>query len=160
MNEDATCTLQQLLNRIHTLQISSLSVKGQPNISYAPYVRDDDGHYYVFISQLASHTEDLLCNPFVAIMLMEDEQEARQIFARTRVIYHCHVEKIAPDEANYADKLDQFENMFGSVVSVLRGLSDFILFRLIPYQGRFVMGFGQAYELEGDQFQTLRPVIP
>ncbi len=158
MSETAEETLQQLLGSIHTIQISSITVDGKPNISYAPYIRDDKGFYYIFISQLASHTNDLLHNPEVAIMLTEDEQNTRQIFARTRVTYHCQVETVTANEQSYAEVLDQFGMEFDGIIDVLRGLPDFILFRLIPQSGRFVMGFGQAYELEGEQFQQLRHV--
>ncbi|MEE9350828.1 MAG: pyridoxamine 5'-phosphate oxidase family protein [Thiotrichaceae bacterium] len=147
--------LQQLLTDVHTLQIASIRSNGLPNISYAPYIRDEHGTYYIFISQLASHTQDLIENPAVAILLTLDEQDTKQIFARTRVTYQCQVERVLIEEQSYSLLLDQFAESFGNVVSVLRDLPDFILFRLTPESGRFVMGFGQAYELTGDSLQEL-----
>ena len=148
--------LQQLLSTIHTIQISSITPNGLPNISYAPYVRGEDGVYYIFISQLASHTEDLLANPAVAILLTEDENNTRQVFARTRVIYHCRVEVVHSEGLLYEPLLSQFSEKFGNVFGVLRELPDFILFRLIPESGRFIKGFGQAYELKGEKLQDLK----
>lgn len=158
MSETADDVLQQLLISVNTIHISSITKAGQPNISYAPYVRDADGNYYIFISQLASHTHDLLHTPAVAIMLSEDEQNTRQIFARTRVTYQCEVETVAQDAEEYAEILGQFANEFGNVIDVLRGLPDFILFRLVPRSGRFVMGFGQAYELQGKGLSVLKHI--
>lgn len=150
--------LQQLLSTIHTIQISSITPDGLPNISYAPYVRGEDGVYYIFISQLASHTEDLLANPTVAILLTEDENNTRQVFARTRVIYHCRVEAVHSEGLIYEPLLSQFSEKFGNVFGVLRELPDFILFRLIPESGRFIKGFGQAYELKGKKLQDLKHI--
>ncbi len=148
--------LQQLLTETQTLHLSSIQSDGLPNISYAPYICDEQGAYYVFVSQLASHTQDLLNNQIIAIMLTKDEQDTKQIFARTRLTYQCQVEEVSKDEQNYPSLLDQFAIKFGNVISVLRDLPDFILFRLIPKSGRFVMGFGQAYLLEGEKLQVLK----
>jgi putative heme iron utilization protein len=151
---------KKLLNKVQTLHLSSLKENGSPNISYAPFTKDEQGNYYIFISQLAAHTQDLLINPQVSIMLSEDEQDVRQIFARTRVSYDCHVETVDPSEMIYVDMLDQMQNQFGKVLELLRSLPDFILFRLVPEQGRFVMGFGQAYDLAGEGLQELQQVGP
>ena len=158
MSSTAEEDFQQLLSSIHTIQLSSITSDSLPNISYAPYVRDEQGAYYIFISQLASHTQDLLDNPVAAILLAEDEQNTRQIFARTRVTYFCRVEIVNVKENNYPLILDKFSEEFGSVISLLKGLPDFILFRLVPESGRFVKGFGQAYELEGENLQELRHI--
>jgi len=151
---------KKLLNKVQTLRLSSIKENGSPNISYAPFTKDEQGNYYIFISQLAAHTQDLLINPQVSIMLSEDEQDVRQIFARTRVSYDCHVETVDPSEMIYVDMLDQMQNQFGKVLELLRSLPDFILFRLVPEQGRFVMGFGQAYDLAGEGLQELQQVGP
>ena len=151
-------SLQQLLLNMKTLLLSTLNKEGLPNISYAPFFRDEDGVYYIFISQLANHTQDLLTNPVAAIMLAADEQDTQQVFARTRVTYQCHVERVAVENHQYEMLLDQFSIKFGSVIDVLRDLPDFILFRLTPEHGRFVKGFGQAYELKGKLLQELKPV--
>ncbi len=155
MSHSAEEVLQQLLSTIHTIQISTITPDGLPNISYSPYIRDEQGAYYIFISQLASHTSDLLENPVVAILLTEDEKDTRQLFARTRVVYHCRVELVHSEEHSYEALLSLFSEKFGSVFSVLQELPDFLLFRLIPENGRFIKGFGQAYELEGKKLQEL-----
>lgn len=152
--------LQQLLDQTQSLQMATLNAQGGPAISYAPFIRDEQGCFYVFISQLASHTRDLLQHPQVAIMVIADEHETRQIFARTRATYQCQVEVIGRDEALYNPLLDRMQARFGEVMGVLRGLGDFVLFRLKPQTGRFVMGFGQAFVLAGQCLQELQPIGP
>ena len=45
---------------------------------------------------------------------------------------------------------------------MLRQLADFQIFRLTPYAGRFIMGFGAAYDVNPDDFKQLipKPVKP
>lgn len=150
--------LQQLISHCQTLQLASLTPTGHPAISYAPFIQDSQGNFYIFISQLATHTQDLLAQPKAAIMLIADEQDTRQIFARTRVSYECEAFAIQRHAPEYPALLDAMQARFGEVVGLLRGLGDFVLFKLKPTAGRFVMGFGQAFQLTGHNLQTLQPI--
>lgn len=141
--------MQRLFDTVHTLVIASINEDGSSHASYAPYVRDENGNLYVFISQLAQHTRNLLKNKLISVLIAEDEQQTRQLFAKTRLTYQCQVQPIQRDQAEFAVSLDIMERQFGETVQILRGLADFHLFRLEPITGVFVMGFGQAYELDG-----------
>lgn len=158
MNNPPNEVLGQLLAQVKTLQLATLDAKGEPAISYAPFVRDEQGNFCIFVSLLASHTQEMMQHPQVAIMLIADEQETRQIFARTRASYRCEVEVVVREEVIYVQLLDEMQARFGEVVGVLRGLGDFVLLRLKPVSGRFVMGFGQAFVLAGDDLQTLQAI--
>jgi hypothetical protein len=91
-------------------------------------------------------------------LLVEDEQDSRQLFARQRVSYDCDVSTVSRDEPEYDVLLDKFQQRFGNVIDLLRSLPDFILFKLRPYQGRYVVGFGKAYQLSGDVLMTLEHI--
>jgi len=143
---------------VKTLNLSTLDKKARPRASYAPFIEDETGHFYIFVSQLAAHTQDLLANPEASILLLEDEQDARQIFARQRISYQCHVEIIDKEHANYLARLNQMEDRFGNVIGLLRTLPDFILFCLTPYEGQYVKGFGKAYKLSGENLLTLEHI--
>ena len=135
---------------IKKLQLSTLTAQGKPNASYSPFVTDELGNFYIFVSQLASHTQDVLTNPQASILLIQDEAETRQIFARQRISYQCDVEIITTEDSEYSKMLDALEKRFGNVVELLRTLPDFILFRLKPTQGQYVKGFGKAFTLKGE----------
>lgn len=143
---------------VKTLQLSTLTVEGKPNASYSPFVTDEQGNFYIFVSQLASHTQDLLANPQASILLIQDEVETRQIFARRRISYQCDVEVVVAENSDYLSMLDALQERFGNVVELLRTLPDFILFRLTPYQGQYVKGFGKAYKLVGDGLLELEHI--
>ncbi len=151
---------------LKTLSLSTLTEAGRPNISYAPFIEDENGYFYLFLSQLASHTQDLLNHPInqplkhpsASIMLMEDEQDSRQLFARQRLTYQCDISIIQPDNDSYSDILDNFESTFGSIIPLLRNLPDFILFKLTPTEGRYIQGFGKAYQLAGENLSELEHI--
>lgn len=121
---------------------------GFPELSVAPFVREED-MFAMFLSDLAPHTRNLRREPRVEVLLLDDEAETRQPFARQRVSLSCSVEEVAPDTARSEAMFALMERRFGGMVPLLRGLPDFHLFLLKPYGGRYVAGFGKAYRLEG-----------
>ncbi|MGB3918729.1 pyridoxamine 5'-phosphate oxidase family protein [Thiothrix litoralis] len=158
MSKNPEETLGQLLEQAQTLQLATLDAGGEPSISYAPFVQDEAGNFYIFVSGLASHTQEILHHPQVAVLLIADEQDARQIFARTRATYRCVAAVVEREAAVYPLMLDKMEERFGNVVGVLRGLGDFVMFRLQPQSGRFVMGFGQAFVLVGEGLREVQHI--
>ena len=95
MKESLQKSFLRFKDSVKTLHLSTITKEGLPNASYAPYVfgqlEGDEGNLYIFVSQLASHTQDLLANAKVSVLLMQDEVDARQIFARRRINYQCLV---------------------------------------------------------------------
>ena len=55
-----------------TLQLATVDADGQPNVSYAPFVQNQEG-YFILISEIARHARNLQVNPNVSIMMIEDE---------------------------------------------------------------------------------------
>ena len=154
MNEISTQELEDLCNRYQelmasqqTLLLSTVSANGVPDISYAPFVRDHAGVFYIFVSDMACHTNNLLTNPLASILFIRPESESRNLFARERAVLNCSIKEISRDDAIYADRLQALQDQFGEVVSVLRSLSDFHLFALHPENGRYVVGFGRAFNI-------------
>lgn len=151
---------QSLLERVNTLQMATLAENGQPYASYSPYIRDEQGNLYVFVSQLARHTQNLQKADEVSVLILEDEQDSRQIFARNRLQYQCKVEPLAKDDDAYEPLLDAMQEQFGETLTLLRTLPDFHLFRFVPFSGSLVIGFGQAYQLTGKGLQQLEQIKP
>ncbi|WP_415900283.1 HugZ family protein [Neptuniibacter sp. QD48_11] len=143
---DEAC--KQLQESKKTLLLSTLSAEGFPEISYAPYVKDKQGSFYIFISELAAHTQSLLANNECSVMFITDEEQSQNLFARERLIFSCLSERVDNQEDAYQSMLDDLEEKFGNVVGMLRSLPDFHLFRLKPQQGRYVVGFGKAYVVD------------
>ncbi|WP_051206375.1 HugZ family protein [Oceanospirillum maris] len=135
--------------RCNTLILATLNSDQWPEASYAPFIEDEVGNHYIFVSELAAHTQHLLDNKKVSWMLIADEQDTRQLFARQRFTCLGHAELIPRDQAEFSDRLEQMQEQFGDIINLLKGLADFHLLKLSPKQATYVRGFGQAYTLSG-----------
>lgn len=145
--------LRNLKASMQSVLLSTVGEDGSPHSGYTPFVFDGKD-IIIFVSRLSLHTRDLLGNAKVSAMLISDESNSEQIFARTRVSYQCEAIQIDATCAEHAVLLDQLQQTHGKIVGLLRGLPDFVLFRLQPVKGQFVMGFGQAYHLSGPDLDT------
>jgi len=150
-NPQAVCKALQA--RMKTVQLATLGDNAEPHCGYTPFIFDGPD-LIVFISQLAVHTRDLLNNSAVGVMLIDDEQDSNNLFARCRVRYQCDALVIEPTDETYTPLLDRYHERQGKVVALIRQLPDFVLFRLRPKSGVFVMGFGDAYRIEGEKMDT------
>jgi len=139
-----------------TLLLASRSPDGNADISYAPYVRDEDS-FFVFVSELAKHTKNLLTHPHASVLFIEPETAAKNLFARQRLTLECRVREIGKSDTMYAQQLNALAQKFGEIVGVLRTLPDFHLLALTPIRGQFVAGFGKTFEVDATgrlQFPT------
>jgi putative heme iron utilization protein len=125
--------------------LGSVTTSGQPHTSYAPYIADNN-NFYAYVSGLAQHASTLK-NGMASLFFIENEQQAKSIFARKRLTINCRVSSINRDKQCYDSLLDALQARHGSTVKLLRTLPDFILFEFRPEQANFVTGFGAAYDL-------------
>lgn len=151
--KDPRSSCEALKARMKTVQLATLGDNAEPHCGYTPFIFDGTD-LIVFISQLAVHTRDLLANRNVGVMLIDDEQDSNNLFARCRVRYQCEASVIERTNPDYEPILDRYHERQGKVVSLIRQLPDFVLFRLRPTSGVFVVGFGEAYRIEGENMDT------
>ncbi len=140
--------LKVLLASQQTLLLSTTSINNVADLSYAPFVRDQAGCFYIFVSDLAVHTANFRANPQASVMFIRPESESRNLFARERAVFNCKVREIDRNESIFTTQLTALQGKFGEVVSLLRSLSDFHLMALCPESGRYVAGFGQAFMID------------
>lgn len=136
-----------LLASRQSLLMATRSPQGEAEISYAPFVRHE-GRFYIFISQLARHTQNLLAHPQVSVMLIEPERQAANPFARQRLTLRCVAEQVTRDACDFSSRMAQLKAQFGETVSLLETLPDFHLLALTPLDGLFVAGFGKALAVD------------
>ncbi|OBS09889.1 HugZ family pyridoxamine 5'-phosphate oxidase [Acidihalobacter prosperus] len=158
-DEAPRAALDALYAGCRSLILATLDDDGVPHASPAPFVRDDaHGDYYVYVSGLSAHTRHLATGRPASVLLIEDEAATAQIFARVRLSQTCAVDEIAQASPAWGHRLEAFSERFGQVIEVLRSLPDFRLFRLRPRDGgRFVTGFGRAFDLRGDELVAVGP---
>ena len=146
------------LGGFKTLQMATASAVGEPEASYAPFVRTGDNAFYVCVSDLAAHTGHLAATGRASVLLIEDESATSQLFTRRRLVFECGAERIERDTERWRTTMAIFERKFGEVISLIRPLADFRLFALVPRRGVFVKGFGQAYRIAGPTLDALGQV--
>ncbi|MDX2421657.1 MAG: pyridoxamine 5'-phosphate oxidase family protein [Amphritea sp.] len=155
VDDEALTLLDCLLESSQTLQLATSGEAG-PEASYAPFIFSQ-GALYIYISQLAGHTANVIRSSAVGVMLIEDEATSRNQFARNRITLQCTAEVVDSDSSEYEARMTLYRQKHGATVDLLRSLPDFMLFRLTPLQGRLVIGFGRAFTLQMPGFH-LQPI--
>jgi len=148
-----------LRDQVSSAQLATLSRDATPEASYAPCVWFQ-GDCFVFLSELASHTQNLKLNPSISLLLIEAEAAAGNAFARKRISLFGSAQIVARADDTYQTVIRDFYHRFGEVMKLIEPLPDFHLFRIIVQRGRFIRGFGQAYELAGDGLEQLIRIDP
>lgn len=151
----ALATYQAFPNQIKSLMLSTVDSQGNPHASYAPFISDAQRCLYIYTSELSAHTQHLLARPTASVLLVADEADSPQIFARPRLTYTCEVSEIARKSPQWEAQMPQFDQRFGAIMGMLKTLQDFHLFCLTPVQGRFVLGFGAAYAVDPHDLSQL-----
>lgn len=146
------------LGSFKTLQMATASAAGEPEASYAPFVRTGDNAFYICVSDLSRHTGHLAATGRASVLIVEDESAAAQLFARRRLVFECDAEQVERGTERWHTMMDLFERKFGEVIGLIRPLADFRMFALSPRRGVFVKGFGQAYRIAGPALDALRKV--
>lgn len=144
--------LNQFLQTLESLTISSIDEDGYPFSSYAPFVKYNH-KYYVYLSLMAKHSSNLTKNQIASIFFTEDEKDCLNIFAKKRVSIQCNVKRLEQKTEMEIKILDQFRIKFDSeMINTLSKMQDFYLFEFTPFYGEAVFGFGKAYNLGGENF--------
>lgn len=144
---DVQKKLESLIATRQSLVLATHDAQGECELGVAPFVLVD-GVFAVILSALAAHTRHLEREPCAQMMLLEDEAETHQPYARLRMTVNCDVTRLAREHERSDAIFELMQARFGSIVPLLRGLNDFHVFILTPRHGRFIAGFGKAYRLE------------
>lgn len=145
-----------LLNLLRTQPVASLATlhKGAPAVSMVPFALLPDGTGFVIhVSQLATHTQDMLRNPAVALLVTASLTAADSPLALPRASVQGHARPCPPDSPGYTQarqaylaKLPDAEPLFS--------FGDFSLFVMEPESLRWVAGFGRAMSVVGERMQA------
>lgn len=141
-------------SKFKSVQLATCSKQGIPEASYACYLFKD-GKYYVYLSRLAAHFNHLFENPHCSLLFIENEEQAKQIFARQRLTIQCDAKVIERGSSHFNNIMEEFSLRFGSFMRAVKDLLDFELFELSPAYGSYVAGFAQAYKLSGEELSHI-----
>ncbi|NJM97975.1 MAG: HugZ family protein [Phormidesmis sp. RL_2_1] len=154
-SDQLTQLYQAFLAQFGSVILATVSPDQQPQASYAPCVIDSSRNIYVFVSGLSAHTQNLINTGKASALFIEDESKTQQMFARKRLSYTCVAQLVDRESPHWQVIAQQFEDRFGPIVDVMKGLADFRIFQLQPQSGRFVVGFGAAYDIDPNNLNRL-----
>ncbi len=148
--------IKEFIGRQQSLYLACSVIHEQAQVSYAPFIYNQQKQeFYIYISKLADHGKCLPANKTVSVMLIEDEHNCRNIFARKRLNYLCSVSPVSRNSIQWKDYIEKFKQQFGKIMELLSQFNDFDMYSLKPKSGSYVKGFGKAYQIRNGQITHL-----
>ena len=148
--------IDQLLAEIQSILLATVHRDGSPLASYTPYAVDSDrAGFWILVSDLAGHAQNLDRTQQCSVLVIRDEQDAAQIYVRERLQFEMRAVEVIRGDARWDRGIAGLRDRHGRLVDTLITLSDFRLFHLLPQSGRYIVGFGQAYELKPGSLTTI-----
>ena len=120
---------------------------GAPMVSMTLYMPEPDfSAFYVHVSRLAWHTQDMLQDTRVALSISETDDRRADPFTLMRVTVRGEATQLkdGPKDAWLARFPEQAINFT---------LADFSFWRIAPRDARFVAGFGRIHNLSATELK-------
>jgi heme iron utilization protein len=140
VNAETSQLLKNLLSKERVAHLGTLR-GGAPMVSMTLYMPEPDfSAFYVHVSRLAWHTQDMLQDARVALSIAETDDGRADPFTLMRVTIRGEAVQISdgPKSAWLARFPEQAINF---------QLADFSFWRITPRDARFVAGFGKIHNL-------------
>lgn len=146
MDQQSEQTLAHLIRSTRVAALGTLH-DAEPNLAMVAYAfAEDFSAFYIHVSRLGKHTVDMETDPRVSLLITEtdDGRADPQTIARVSLRGTAQVlPRSAPGYAQvrslYLERFPEAEQLFS--------LGDFNLWRITPKGGRFIAGFGRAFNL-------------
>ena len=151
---------QALVRLLRTQRIATLGTMSDaaPLVSMVLFVAAADlTSFYIHVSRLAQHTQALLQDPRVGLMIAEPDTGEHDPQMLPRVSIRGDAVETPPTAIDYeAAKAAYLEKFPRSAVNF--GLGDFMLWRIRPRSARYVGGFGKIVDLAAADFRRIASI--
>ncbi len=146
MDADSSAKLAAMIRAGKTAALGTLR-EGGPFVSMVLFaVEDDFSAFYIHASRLAFHTQDMLADPRVSLMIAETETPGADPQQLARISIRGEAALIAKDSPDY-DRIREMYLRKYPASAPLFGFGDFDLYRITPKTARYVAGFARAFNL-------------
>jgi putative heme iron utilization protein len=147
---DAARTARSLLRRSRQGALATLMAgSGDPYCSLVNVASHPNGSPILLISRLALHTQNILGDSRVSLML--DERAAGDPLEGSRIMLAGRAEEASGDQLAILRR--RYLNAHPSA-EVFVNFKDFAFFRILPTAAHLVAGFGRIVDLSPDRFLT------
>jgi putative heme iron utilization protein len=143
--------LSSLLSNERIAHLATLR-GGAPMASMTLYLADEAfSAFYVHVSRLAWHTQDMLQDPRVALSIAETDDRRADPFMLMRVSIRGEAQPLAgPNLPLKAKWLQRFPEQ-----AINFELADFSFWKIAPRDARFVAGFGRIHNLSAAELASI-----
>jgi len=142
MNSDDAAALARLLRTARLAHLGTLR-EGAPLASMTLFLAAPGfDAFYLHVSRLAWHTQDMLADARVALSVAETDDGREDPLTLARVTVRGEAARLGHDEALKRAWLARFPAQ-----AVNFELADFGFWRIAPRDARFVAGFGRIHNL-------------
>ena len=151
MDAETAVSLANLLRKERIAHLATLRA-GAPMASmtlYLPEARFDA--FYVHVSRLAWHTQDMLQDARVALSFAQSDDRRPDPFTLMRVSIRGDASQLARD--NRALKARWLERFPEQAINF--ELADFSFWQITPRDARFVAGFGRIHNLSASDLEQV-----
>jgi heme oxygenase (biliverdin-IX-beta and delta-forming) len=148
-------SLQTLARLIRTQRIAAFGTlrDGGPLVSMILYaVSSNFAQFYIHASRLALHTQDILKDPRVSLMIAETDTGEKDPQTLARVSIRGEAVAVPPTDADYEEAKAVYLEKFPEAAFNFT-LGDFAIYKIVPRTGRFVAGFGKIFNLTVEDFK-------
>jgi hypothetical protein len=149
--------LEAIRDLVATHRVLGLAVlvDGDPEASLLPYAaRADYGAVYVQASGLARHSKGLQPGARVGVLIHENEAADADPLQTKRMTVQATVAVLDRESEAFAAAREVFVGRLPGAEMTLN-LGDFSLYELTLGRGRYIAGFGQAYNIGPDTFREI-----
>jgi putative heme iron utilization protein len=127
---------------------------GAPMVSMTLYLPGTDfSVFYVHVSRLAWHTQDMLQDPRVALSIAQTDDARPDPFTLMRVSIRGEAVQIQNEDSSFKNLKDAWLSRFPEQ-EVNFELADFSFWRITPRDARFIAGFGRIHNLSAADLQN------
>ena len=146
MDSETAGLLHKLISRERTAHLGTLRA-GAPMVSMTLYMAEKDlAAFYVHVSSLAWHTQDMKQDGRVALSIGETDDRRADPFTLMRVTIRGEATQMisGPKDAWLSRFPEQAINFT---------LADFSFWQITPRDARFVAGFGRIYNISATELR-------
>ena len=149
MDEQSERTLARFIRETRIAALGTLH-DGEPNLAMVAYsFAEDFSAFYIHVSRLGKHTADMEDDPRVSLLITETDDRRADPQTLARVSLHGTAEVLPRTDAGYAQVKQNYLERFPEAEQLF-SLGDFNLWKITPKGGRYVAGFGRAFNLVPD----------
>lgn len=146
MDQNSEHALAHLIRSSRIAALGTLH-EGEPNLAMVAYaLASDFSAFYIHVSRLGKHTGDMENDPHVSLLITETDDGRADPQTLVRLSIRGRAEVLPRSNPGYAQIKSIYLARFPEA-EPLFSLGDFNIWKITPKGGRFIAGFGRAFNL-------------